>query len=206
MRKYTLILCLLACCTGALAQTAPARKKETRKEARTRKGSDVPPPIERLEETKIDVAEPTPAAPEAFPMPDTAAPPADALTAALRHLLRVTNSLDLGTQFAQQLTNRDQMDPQRTLPDVFFTRLMESMKTGEGRRLLEHMVIYIYREHFTLEEVNAINAFYETPAGKKLISTMPLLLPESMKRGQAIGVYLARKVYGELVSEGLIKN
>ena len=33
-----------------------------------------------------------------------------------------------------------------------------------------------YAEAFTLEELEQINAFYETPTGRKLVQTMPALM------------------------------
>ena len=52
---------------------------------------------------------------------------------------------------------------------------------GEGKRLLDNAVISIYRKHFTLEEINAIVAFYRSPAGEKLARDFPVIMLQSLK-------------------------
>lgn len=50
---------------------------------------------------------------------------------------------------------------------------------------LEPMFVDIYRRSFTREEVDALVAFYRTPAGRALISKMPAVMQNSMTAMQA---------------------
>jgi hypothetical protein len=63
----------------------------------------------------------------------------------------------------------------------------------------------VYRDKFTLEEIKAIIRFYETPAGKKTITVLPVVMQQCMKEGEQIGRYLGMKVYYDLVREGKMK-
>lgn len=47
-------------------------------------------------------------------------------------------------------------------------------------------LIDVYARVYTLEEVKAINEFYESPVGKKLLEKMPLVINESMQVSQRL--------------------
>ena len=66
-------------------------------------------------------------------------------------------------------------------------------------------MVPIYDKYYTEEEINQIIAFYNSPVGKKMISTMPLVMQESMAAGQAWGKQLAAKVAQELKENGYEK-
>jgi len=56
------------------------------------------------------------------------------------------------------------------------------------------LMIPIYQKHFTEAEIQAINDFYQTPAGKKLIKEMPDIMQESFVIGQQWGQDIAQKM------------
>lgn len=57
-----------------------------------------------------------------------------------------------------------------------------------------HLLMYpIYHKHLTLEEINELIKFYETPLGQKMISTNPKIIQESMEVGQIWGQELNSK-------------
>ena len=63
---------------------------------------------------------------------------------------------------------------------------------------LNKQLIPVYKKHFTQDEVKAIIAFYETPAGKKLADKTPLIAVESMQSSQAWGMGLFGKIQAYL--------
>ena len=63
---------------------------------------------------------------------------------------------------------------------------------------LNKQLIPVYKKHFTQDEVKAIIAFYETPAGKKLAEKTPLITVESMQSAQAWGMGLFGKIQAYL--------
>jgi hypothetical protein len=63
---------------------------------------------------------------------------------------------------------------------------------------LNKQLIPIYKKHFTQDEVKAIIAFYESPAGKKLSEKTPLVTVDSMQSAQAWGMGLFGKIQAYL--------
>jgi len=47
---------------------------------------------------------------------------------------------------------------------------------------------------------------YETPAGKRLVEKLPIVMQESMKAGEIWGQELGEKVVNKMLEEGYIKN
>ncbi len=54
------------------------------------------------------------------------------------------------------------------------------------------LVIPIYQKYLNEEDVQKINAFYETPTGQKLLKVQPKIARESMQAGQ-VGAVKSRK-------------
>ena len=65
-------------------------------------------------------------------------------------------------------------------------------------QLLERL-LPLYDKYYTLEDLKAVNAFYSTPAGQKILSTMPQLMQESMEIGQKWGEQAGLKIARELL-------
>ena len=63
---------------------------------------------------------------------------------------------------------------------------------------LNKQLIPVYKKHFTQDEVKAIIAFYETPAGKKLAEKTSLITVESMQSAQVWGMGLFGKIQAYL--------
>jgi len=63
---------------------------------------------------------------------------------------------------------------------------------------LNNQLIPVYKKHFTQDEVQAIIAFYETPAGKKLAEKSPMIAVDSMQSSQAWGMGLFGKIQAYL--------
>ncbi|MEP1446662.1 MAG: DUF2059 domain-containing protein [Paraglaciecola sp.] len=55
-------------------------------------------------------------------------------------------------------------------------------------------IIPVYQQHLSEEDIQAILAFYNTPSGKKLISSQPLIMQQSMQIGQQWGQSVFMKV------------
>lgn len=63
---------------------------------------------------------------------------------------------------------------------------------------LNKQLIPVYKKYFTQDEVKAVIAFYETPAGKKLAEKTPLIAVESMQSSQVWGMGLFGKIQAYL--------
>lgn len=68
---------------------------------------------------------------------------------------------------------------------------------------LEKEFIPIYDEFFTLEDIEALIAFYKSPAGQKFIDVTPAFTKRSMELGQEWGAGLAPKMEMKLIEKGI---
>ncbi|MBL4797363.1 MAG: DUF2059 domain-containing protein [Oleispira sp.] len=74
--------------------------------------------------------------------------------------------------------------------DQFWVEFMKEVKPED----LVTMIIPIYQKHFSQEDIDAVNAFYDTKAGQNFISSQPLIMRESMIVGQAWSQAIVQKV------------
>lgn len=87
---------------------------------------------------------------------------------------------DFKAQFKAQMTD---------VPESFWTKIQEKIDTHE---VLEK-IIPLYDKYYTLEDLKAVNTFYESPAGKKVLSALPQIMQEARKIGQDWGKKWAQK-------------
>ena len=80
-------------------------------------------------------------------------------------------------------------DVKRTIKSKFESRINEFVD----------LLIPIYDKHFTHDDIKQIIRFYETPAGKKMIKTTPLITQESFTAGQKWGQDMAQDILTEIM-------
>lgn len=124
---------------------------------------------------------------------------------AVKKLLEMTGMADMVLMFAESMTaqmsallkqNNPEIPPRafNILADVVNTTLQEEIEA------FYEMVYSIYHEYFTLNELNGLISFYETPLGRKVITTLPAITQESMLAGQQWGATLGPKVEQRLIT------
>jgi hypothetical protein len=104
----------------------------------------------------------------------------------VKKLLQATGSAQLGMQFMHQMRpHLKQLAPDA--PEELWENLMAQVNPEE----MENLIIPVYQKYLTEEGVQAIIAFYSTPAGIKLVQSQPLVMQESMIIGQQWGQDIA---------------
>lgn len=131
-----------------------------------------------------------------------AAPPSDAQLDALLEASRMERMLDqmwprieaMQQQMLQQaMQGRD--DPEaRARAQRSLERSSAAMRRTLTWERLRPLMRDIYRQHLEAEDVEAITAFYRTPAGQKLLDKGPALMQASMEAVQP----LLMEMLGEL--------
>ena len=81
-----------------------------------------------------------------------------------------------------QTLNAEQQRILETMPGQIAQAFREEMSWAK----LRPVYVRIYQETFTQEEVNAITAFYRTPAGAASIDKMPAVMQKSAVESQAL--------------------
>ena len=114
----------------------------------------------------------------------------------IEKLLRLTGMERLVGQMENQMiaSLRQQM-PQ--VPELFWTKFQQKMNTRE----LFEKIIPIYDKYYTTEDLKAVNAFYESPAGQKLLSTLPQAMQEATRVGQEWGEKIGKQAAEEAEQE-----
>ena len=114
----------------------------------------------------------------------------------IEKLLRLTGMEKLvGQMETQMIASLKAQMPQ--VPELFWTKFQQKMNTRE----LVEKIIPIYDKYYSTDDIKAVNAFYETPAGQKLLSTLPQVMQEAMKVGQEWGEKIGRQAAEEAQQE-----
>ena len=86
-------------------------------------------------------------------------------------------------------------------PDSFWETFEKTCKTKFLTGMIE---IYapLYVKYFTLDDINELIAFYQTPIGKKLGDVTPKITAEGMQAGQKLGMEIAGDLQKEIEAGG----
>ncbi len=136
--------------------------------------------------------------------PATAIDPAK--DAAIRKLFEVMGTKDAMRQVIANMSATVKPLLESSLPageyrsqliDLFFQRLQVKLRVDD---LLE-IAIPIYDKHFSLEDIEGLTKFYETPLGKKATSVLPQVLLEAQAAGKKLGEQMGRESMIEVLEE-----
>lgn len=115
----------------------------------------------------------------------------------IRELLVMTNALDISSQVYEQL--KAALAPRfPSVPAKVWDDVGKSLKTER----FEQLMIALYKEQFTEEELQAMHDFYSTPEGKSIIQKLPALNQRSIQLGMAWGQQEAAKIVATLKDKG----
>lgn len=67
---------------------------------------------------------------------------------------------------------------------------------------LTTMFVPAYQKHLTLEDLDGLIAFYQTPVGKKYAQKTPVIMQESMQIGQEWGIKLGKEFDKKMKAKG----
>jgi len=113
----------------------------------------------------------------------------NASVASVKELMDKTGTGEMAVQaMNQMLPMIKKMVPDA--PEAFWAEFQKELNPNE----LVEMIIPIYQKHFSQEDIDAVNAFYETKAGQNFIQSQPLIMQESMIVGQAWSQGIVQKV------------
>jgi hypothetical protein len=116
----------------------------------------------------------------------------------VKELMDKTGTGEMAVQaMNQMLPVIKQMLPEAS--DEFWVEFMKEVNPED----LVTMIIPIYQKHFSQEDIDAVNVFYDTKAGKNFISSQPLIMQESMMVGQTWSQAIVQKVIAKAQAEKL---
>ncbi|MFA9195800.1 DUF2059 domain-containing protein [Flavobacterium sp. FBOR7N2.3] len=119
----------------------------------------------------------------------------------INQLLELTGSGKMATLMMDQM-----MESFKNSYSKVNEEFWEDFKNEVKAEDLEKMIIPIYDKHYTESDIDQLIAFYNSPIGKKMISTMPQVIQESMVVGQAWGKQIGEKVLEQLKAKGHLEK
>ncbi len=170
---------ILISAAPALAQIAPSTKKAT-------------PPAQN---TPAAPAKPAPA-PAAPKVPPAVTPPAadkidPAKEAAIRHLMDITETSKLGDSVSAYFESRvrsvisEALGPERTTK--FMETFSKNLEANVPPSVVVDAMVPIYARAFSMEEIQGLVQFYESPLGQRIVKVMPKVEEDSQNAGLQIG-------------------
>lgn len=178
--QSALILTLLATAYPALAQTS----------SRDMKGGTTE---QHQPGTRAKPAEPASSA--AAPAAEKVDP---AKEAAIRHLMDITETSKMSDGISNGILTQVHSVMSRAVPAERLQKFMEtfSQKFSEATsaRAINDNTAAIYARHFSMEDIQGLTKFYESPLGQRVLKSLPEAEQEAYSTGQQMDQEAAMKV------------
>jgi hypothetical protein len=126
---------------------------------------------------------------------------APAMDKAIRHLLKLSKASESGEMILDGMVASLKRSMQ-SVPESFWKELPRK----ELLRDFENELVAIYAKHLTLEEIQGITKFYESPLGKSALEKMRSIAMESSGAGQEFSSTVLRWVMDEAEKKGVLPN
>ena len=141
----------------------------------------------------------------AQPGQTAAAPPASsekldpAKDAAIRHLLEITGVSKEGEDIAAGWTDRVHTGMGRVVPADQLPKFMETFtakfSASAPPAAITDAMVAIYARHFSIEDIQGVTKFYESPLGQLMVKEMP----DVSREAQTAGMQMDQKVVIEVL-------
>ncbi|HEY8931788.1 MAG TPA: DUF2059 domain-containing protein [Rariglobus sp.] len=111
-------------------------------------------------------------------------------------MLKLTGMERIADQMMAQMIQGMSVN-MKGMPPEFWQRFSQKIRASE---LIER-IIPLYDKYYSLEDLRAVNAFYSSPAGQRVLQTLPQIMQESMKIGQEWGREIGERAAAEVMAE-----
>jgi uncharacterized protein len=158
------------------------------------------------------------AAPKPAPAPAPAggsAPPAQAplstnvdptKATAIRHLMEVTGSAKLGDQIGTFITGQVRQAVSQGIQPAdrlqkFMDEFNKNFTTHFKPSQIDDNAVSIYANNLSLEDIQDITKFYESPVGQRMIKALPMIVQQSQNSGVQIAQQAAMETLRSMSTE-----
>lgn len=108
-------------------------------------------------------------------------------------LMELTGSKNIGEQMLSQMVAA-MKKVSTDVPESFWTEFVRQADFDE----LMDMIVPIYQKYLTQQEIDKAIAFFSSAEGKKIASTQPMIIQESVQAGQLWGQKTAQKAMSKM--------
>lgn len=110
--------------------------------------------------------------------------------AAIRHLMDVTQTSKLGENISEYITNQVRSVMSRAIqPDnlaKFMDTFNQKLAASAPPTAVSDAAIPIYARAFSMEDIEGLTKFYESPLGQRVIKTLPQVSQDTQQTGVEI--------------------
>jgi Uncharacterized protein conserved in bacteria (DUF2059) len=146
-----------------------------------------------------------PAKPAAQTPPAPAEKIDPAKDAAIRHLMEITESSKMGENIANYITTQVHNGAGRAIPADQLPKFMDSFSqkfsAGLPPTAVNDAIVAIYAKHFSLDDIQVLTKFYESPVGQRIVKEMPDVDQQMRVAGQQIETTVAISVLRGMTDE-----
>ena len=133
---------------------------------------------------------------------------------AINQLLMESGALTMGEQMAELFVNQMSQTLRQSRPDlppaafdIIREETMAVINEELDRGSFQSMLIPIYAQFYTLEEVEELLAFYRSPIGRKTVELLPAIGRDSQQAGERwgmlVGPTIGARITTRLQEEGI---
>lgn len=113
----------------------------------------------------------------------------------VRRLMVLTGAEDTGREMLESMS--EQFDGMTGIPEGF----AEKFREVASHESIVDLLVPVYMEQFTEEDLDAAIAFHESPAGQRFLAAQPRVVHEARRIGEQWGLRLAEKTLRALAEE-----
>jgi len=114
---------------------------------------------------------------------DTSAVPNDKLSDKIREFRSLKGGFNVNEAMEYKIA---EARSKNEITEAEHQNLKRFLENGNGRKWLDNSIIWIYRKHLNLKEVEEAIKFYKTSAGKKLANDAPIIMMQSVKAAEMV--------------------
>jgi uncharacterized protein len=115
--------------------------------------------------------------------------------AAIRHLMDITESSKMGENIANFITGKVHDGVGRAIPadqlPKFMDTFSQKFSAGLPPTAVNDAIVAVYARHFSMEDIQALTKFYESPTGQRVVKEMPEVNQQMGVTGQQIETAVA---------------
>ena len=117
---------------------------------------------------------------------------------AIRHLLDITGESKEGQNISAGMTQQVHSVMGRSIPPDQLSKFMDTFvakfSAGAPPNAVTDAMVAIYARHFSLEDIQAMTKFYESPVGQQMVKEMPDVSRETQTAGMQMDQKVAMQV------------
>jgi uncharacterized protein len=125
--------------------------------------------------------------------------------AAIRHLMEITQTSKMGDTIDVYVTSQVRQVLSQAIPPDRLAKLMDGftqrLPVAAPPNAVTDAAVLIYARSFSMEDIQGITQFYETPLGQRVVKALPQVARESQELGVQMQQKGAMSVLQDLSSE-----